>query len=239
MGSTIAVEGPSGSGKTTLVLELARITGGVSVPEAYDRLGRRVSLALRSHPTLLELEVRLLREERRRMRDAASLARRGSTVYLDTGFLGPVTYADGLARLDPRWDVRIPLARAFGRLLRPGDAVLPDRTVVLKAPERTLRRRAGMDPTGHPARLAARHRWVARKEHQLWKALARRLRPGRVVFVSAEGSPATIAARILRQLARDPLPPPTSLERGVVFEEVAARARAIVKRRGPSRRPSP
>ena len=238
-GSLIAIEGPSGAGKTTLVLELARVTGGLSIPEAYDRLGRRPSLAPRSRSALLKLEVQLLREERRRMADARSLARQGSTVYLDTGFLGPVTYADGLARIDPRWDVRAPLGRAFSRLMRPRAGVLPDRTVILEAPERTLRRRATLDPSGHPARLAGRHRRVARRERELWNALARRLLPGRVLFVSAQGAPATVAARILRRLARDRLPPPTSSERAAVFEEVEARARAIVKRRGPSRRPSP
>ncbi len=236
-GRLIALEGPSAVGKTRVAEALAARLGGRLVPEAFRRLTPPPSLRLTGRGPLLRLERRLLAEEMRRYREAERGRRRGDTVVLDTGFLGPLTYAIGLTQMDPRCDVTAPLLRELARRSRAGALRLPDLTVYLNAPRTELARRARSDPRGHPPALVRRHWAVARTEGTLWRALARRLPSGRVRFVRARGSPSRLAQRIASALARFPPPPPGPGELGPLLRALERSAPATVKSRGRSARP--
>jgi AAA domain len=232
------VEGPSGIGKTTVLARVAGRTGDPVVAEAYATLGPPRSLRVDSRRSVLRLEGRLLEAEATRARRVARAAAGGPRVWLDTGFLGPITYADGLAGLRRGPDVRAALARRAVRLWGRGGPPLPELVVYLVAPAPTVRRRAAREPTGHPARAIGRHLAVARVERAFWSELASGLAPGRVAFVSARGSPGAVAHRLLERVRATRVPPVTPQERRAVLDAVVRRARAIVKKGGPSRRPS-
>ncbi len=236
VGRVVAIEGPSGVGKSELARTLAPLLGARWLPEAFERLRPRPSLRVAGIAALLALERRLLAEETRRFRSADRLRRRGGTIVLDTGLLGPYTYARGLAHLDPARDVTGPIAVEVVRRWRTGALGLPDVTIYLDAPAATVVRRAREDPTGHPADLWHRHFAVARLERRFWRALARRLPPGRVRFLSARAPTVRLALQIARDLARNPPPPVGPEETRVVLEALLPASRVTVKSGGRSAR---
>ena len=211
-GWTLAVEGPSGAGKTTTSRALARALSAEWIPEAFERLRPRPDLRFSSAGSLARLEARLLGEERRRFAEAGRLRARGGRVVLDTGFLGPVTYAAGLARIDPalRPALRSIVRRAAG-WAEAGRLGLPDETVYLLAGREAIARRLARDPVGHPPQLGERHARVARWERRLWLGRFRRLYPERIIALRSDRATSSIVDRTAKRLsARLVRPPPTS-----------------------------
>ncbi len=197
----LALEGPSGSGKTTIARAAAERFGWTFLPEAYDRLRRRPSLAFRSDRALLAIERRLLAEERRRFAEARSLRARGRTVVADTGFLGPLTYSAGLvatgAASPGPWRA---LRTSIGPGRKRAPLGLPDLTVYLDLPRAARRARVARDPTGHPPSLARRHESIGEFERRFYREDYAVLLPGRLCFVPASGPPSAVADRILRSV---------------------------------------
>ncbi|HZY92934.1 MAG TPA: AAA family ATPase [Thermoplasmata archaeon] len=224
LGRIVAVEGPSSVGKTTLVRQFARDPEFLTIPEAHARLRPRPSLRPSSPAGLLRLERRLLAEEGRRYREAHAGAREGRSVILDTGFFGPITYSEGLARIPPRWDIRGALSTTLLRDWTRGRRRLPDVTIYLDAPTRRLRARALRDPRGHPRELLLRHLAVARLERKWWRAAAERLDPGRIVFLRGDRSPAQLARRLRVLLAQAPPGSPGAGETRRLLAFVRSRA---------------
>ena len=199
----IALGGPSASGKTATTRALSHRFGWVVVEEAYARLRPPPTLGFASQGKLVALELRLLEEETRRFREALSLAREGRPVVVDTPFLDPVGYTAGLyvlRRASPA-SLSAVLRRATS-LAREGALGLPDLTIRLAVPLASRRRRAAVDPTGHPRAFRARHEAVGAVETRLLEPWWRRSLPGRTRRVQATGTVASVAARIDR-LARD------------------------------------
>jgi AAA domain-containing protein len=189
-GPIIAVEGISGAGKSTLVRALARRASATGIAEAWVRLRPQPALESRSRAALRCLELRLLEEERARARLARTFSDTGGTVWLDTGFVGPVTYERSLAALSPsRWGVGQPL-------LPRGESTiyLPDLTVYLDPPPVELLRRALHSEDTHNQFLVARHLTVGLVEREFWLREFRAAFPGRLVQVRDPGS-ATLLAR--------------------------------------------
>ena len=213
-GLVIAVEGPSGAGKSSVTQRLAPLLGATRVAEAYDRLGRSVSLVFRGRDELADLERQLLREEGRRWTEARDLRALGASAVLDTATFGPLTYAWGYREgVDGAIDVVLELARTVRRMAGKGDWGLPDLTIYLDVPEGLARTRAKLDPRAHPSETAERHAAVGRWERVLYsRELPRRL-PGRFLSVSGEGTAGEVALAIQERLERfGPLPPATPEE---------------------------
>ena len=165
----VAIEGLSGAGKSRLLEELHDHTGWPVLEEAWRRLRPRPSLEFRSAEELLALELRLLRGEARRYRSALGYARRGAPVLCDTGFLGPVTYSAGLARLGlAPIGVARTLAEEASGLAHRGRWGLADLHLYLDTPTALARRRAARSATAHPAAWRERHLAVGRWERSLW-----------------------------------------------------------------------
>ena len=136
------------------------------VPEAFDQLRPRPSLFVEQPGRLEELELRLLRQESRRyMRAELSEA---ETVVLDTGFLGPLTYAAGLKHLGGYPDVLPRLIRETRSMLVSGRWGFADLTVYLDVSPRLQRLRAQRAKESHPESYAERHRRVGRWERRFW-----------------------------------------------------------------------
>ena len=239
----IAIEGPTGVGKSRLALALSeRIPGAIRLPEAYDRLSRPPSLEVPDREELLFVERRLFREELRRYRDARRARSEGRTVIADTGFLGPLTYSIGLARLDPARDVAAPMAAAMRRAAVLHTLGMPDLTLHLGAPASALRGRILGDPTGHPEPLATRHLRVGRTEAQLWNGPIARVLGARYRPVSARGPEDQVELRALERIDRSTVQPPLRPAEASELLEAVVDALGVpsvtVKKRG-RRAPTP
>jgi hypothetical protein len=193
----VALEGMSGIGKSRVARAL--VSAGTSVallPEAVDRIPSPPSLAVPDRRRLWAVERRLFHEEQHRYRRALELRGRGHLVVADTGFLGPLTYSVGLARIDRHRDVVAPLRAEYERATIDGRIGLADLTILLDASPATRRRRVARDPVGHPPELRRRHATVGRFEHRLWTGpLGAALGP-RFRRISAAGPVATVAERV-------------------------------------------
>ncbi|HYK93633.1 MAG TPA: AAA family ATPase [Thermoplasmata archaeon] len=235
-GPILAIEGPSAVGKTTLSRAVARALGGRVVPEAFRRLRPAPSLEPESTSALERLELQLLREEARRSRVAQYQARGGRPVVLDTGFLGPYTYTEGLAWTRPHLDARRAVLERTVKDLEAGRLVIPTLTVYLDAPLRTRRQRARADPGGHPVRLRRRHERVSAFERRFWREVQRSVAPERVRFVRAAGRIGPTAQRICDRVGGLAPYPPTAAETRRWLRFLRSRRRVIVKKGSPSGR---
>lgn len=198
----MAFEGASGVGKTRLLRELlARHPGAVGLEEAYATLRPPPPLDVPDRPELGRVERALLRAELARWRRATALRRDGRLVLADTGFLGPLTYAIGLAARDPARDVVAELAAGYRRAIAAGRLGCPDLTVLLVAPGREIARRAATDPPGHPVGLRARHASVGRIERGLWSSVLAPPLGTRFRRLAAGGGPDAVARRAEATLA--------------------------------------
>lgn len=205
-GRMIAVEGPSGVGKSTTSRALARALGAPRIAEAIDRLAPPPSLVFRGAEALSDLEVTLLQEERRRFRDAETIGRTGIPVVLDTGFLGPVSYAAGLVGFDPTLRPALErTAREARRLVRSGRLGLPDVTVYLDLAAGQVARQIAGDLRRHPRALRERHARVAAWERRLWLERFRAIAPDRLLVVRGGRPLSHLLGRLGRRLA-GPLP---------------------------------
>jgi hypothetical protein len=217
-GRIIAVDGASGAGKTTAVEAVARTTGWTLLPEGYRRLVPPPSLEFSSPRELVILETRLLREEARRYSEARAWARGGGTVIADTGFLGPLTYADGLVSLGaaPR-TVLAPLVAFARRLEARGSWGVADVYLYLETPVSVRTARIRRDPVGHPVELVRRHREVGNFERRFYRERFARLFGPRFRAVSGAGSRTVVARRVARAARGGPvLPPPEGLAQAVL-----------------------
>jgi AAA domain-containing protein len=195
----IAVEGASGAGKSTIVARTAAEFDWVPLAEAYDRIHPTPDLRFSSQRELLELEGTLLEEEARRFRAARALQARGRTVIADTGFLGPLTYTWGLARLGLASSAVLePLVTRARRWAERGRWGLPDGTAYLVLPAAVRRGRASRDPVRHPPDLQERHEAVGREERRFYRALLPGVLPGRVREVRS-GAPLDEVVRNLQR----------------------------------------
>ena len=95
----VSIDGPSATGKSTVVGTAAATLGWVPLAEAFDRLDPTPDLRFRSDRELAELERALLEEDGRRWTLAREIRGRRLTVVTDTGFLGALTYTEGLVVL--------------------------------------------------------------------------------------------------------------------------------------------
>lgn len=196
-GLVVALEGPSGVGKSTVAARAAGRFGWALLAEAYDRLDRRPRLDFHGESELLVLEHELLREEARRFRDAVFLARRGTLVLADTGFLGPVSYTAGLVATG-----RCSLAtyrRLVGRArryARSGRLGLPDLSVFLDVPRGVRDARLRRDALRHPAALRGRHREVARFESEVLRPWWAARLGSRVRVLRSDSRPDDLASRL-------------------------------------------
>ncbi|MGD0718208.1 MAG: hypothetical protein ABSA15_01305 [Thermoplasmata archaeon] len=207
-GGIVAVEGPSASGKSAASWAAGVLSGGATIPEAYVRLGRRVSLRYRSSADLVRIERHLFREDVRRWQQATQLRRRGRYVYLDTGILGTITYTWGLVRLRRAPERSLAaLLTSFERAARDRRVGLPDRTAYIDTPGLVRRRRAMGDPEGHPEGLRALHDRVGALERELWLDRWKVLWGERLVRVDGRASVSQIAHR-LHRLGSLPAPEP-------------------------------
>ncbi len=214
----MALEGVSGSGKTTVTRACASRFGWVRLPEAYERLQPVPNLVYRSEPELLRLEHTLLEEDARRWRSARTIARHGSTVVADTGFLGPVTYTAGL----------VELGRAAARTLRAvvdrveqlereGSWGLPDLVVYLLCPPALRHVRARADPVGHPPALQLRHEKVGAFEERFYRRTLGPLLGERFVVVRSDRSLERVVEEVRRAVASArEVPDPDPLGRAVL-----------------------
>ena len=227
-GRVVAVEGASASGKSTAVLAVAERLGARVVPEAFRRLRPSPSLEYAREAELLELERTLLEEDGRRFAESLALARSGALVLADTGFLGPITYAVGLVELATASGrtVRALLERAR-QLSAEGRWGLPDGTVYLRTAPHLQYARARADPTGHPARLVARHFAVGEIERRLYEDRIGPLFGDRYREVSGDGGHDRVArdlASAVRAVASGTARSPTPERVFTVLERSAAAA---------------
>lgn len=207
-GVILALEGPSGVGKSTIATVLARRLRAHRIAEAYRRLRPPGRLVFRSARELERIERRLLREERARWSEAQRARRRGETVVLDTGPIGPYTYLLGLAAEGEAPTALVErIGRTIDRSFRAGTLGWPDVVVWLRAADRLVRRRNARARRTHPRALERRHAAVARWEARFWRTAASALGLCFAV-VRATGPPDAVAERVervaLRLLARRP-----------------------------------
>jgi hypothetical protein len=202
-GRVIAVDGASAAGKSRAVTTVARSMGWSVLAEGYRRLSPAPALRFASSRELLALEQRLLGEEAHRFSEARAQTRDGITVIADTGFLGPLTYTDGLVALGvaPRSVLRSLLVHAR-RLEHRGAWGLADAYVFVDTPASVRDARTRADPRGHPAEFARRHREVGDLERRFYRERFAPLLGSRFRSVSGVGAPAVVARRVARA-ARD------------------------------------
>jgi hypothetical protein len=201
----IALEGPSGVGKTTLLRGLVRESGRGGLAEAYDSVGHPPSLEYRSPEELRGIELELVRLDLARFAEATRLRRSGELLYLDTGFLGPLTYSLGIAKtMGIRWDVSSDVIGIVSERLSRGAWGIPDLTLYLDADPVVVASRASGSPETHPPRLAARHAVVGAWERRCWKETISAAAPDRVAVVPADGSIPAVVRRILETVRRSP-----------------------------------
>jgi thymidylate kinase len=199
----VALVGPSGSGKSTLTAAVARRLGWAPIDEAYYRLRPRPSLRIVPEEALLALERRLLDEESRRFREAQTLARGGTTVVADTGFLDPVSYTAGLYVLGRASAATLRAVVLHAHTLSAKSLLgLPDLTVRLSAPAATRRARAAGDPARHPRAYRERHESVGRIETSLLVPWLRGAVPGRMRVVRAGAPVEAVAERVRTAVSR-------------------------------------
>ncbi len=206
----VSIDGPSATGKSSTVATAAARFGWVPLAEAFDRLEPTPDLRFRSDRELAALERSLLEEDGRRWSLAREIRRRRLTVVTDTGFLGPLTYTEGLVArgLASPAVLRALVARAR-TLARRGAWGLPDGIVYLASSRATRRSRAVAGRRGHPADLEPRHESVGRWEARFYRDRLPVAFPGRVVRVDAEAPVATVARGIARAVGPlRPLPRP-------------------------------
>ncbi|MGI0052887.1 MAG: hypothetical protein ACREC5_06695 [Thermoplasmata archaeon] len=192
----------------------------------------RPSLCFEGPGELLRLEATLLREEFRRYALALRLARSGREVLLDTGFLGPLTYSSGLARLDHRL-ARVPgeIGRRMLRALGKGALGLADLTVYLDVPPPRARLRARRAARTHPAGLRARHADVGRSEREFWLERYRAMAPGGTLVLDGRQPIRALLAELDRRV-----PSKGASARRVVPPRARPRVRAPTR---PARRSGP
>jgi hypothetical protein len=206
-GWLVAVEGPSAAGKSRAVATAARSLGLPSIPEAFDRLKPRPSLGWTGDAQGLRLERRLFAEDVRRFQEGRRQADAGATVLADTGFLGPLTYTFGLVRVGLAAPSVLTRLLRLARTFRPGEVWgLPDAILYIQTPDSERRRRAALDPIGHPSDLQARHQSVAREEQRFYRRhVAPEFGP-RFRSVVGYGGVEGVAARIEGALPRTRAP---------------------------------
>jgi thymidylate kinase len=195
-GLVVAVEGLSGAGKTRLLTEWAARTGAPLLLEAWQRLRPRPSLAYSDRSDLLQLELRLLREDLRRYEEARRGAEEHPLVLCDTDFLGTLNYVVGLGRLDPTVDaLQQPIARKLSRELHAGRWGLADRYLYLDVPPALAMRRSARNARAHPERWRARHLAVGLYERSFWLEEFPPLAPDRLMVLDGrERVPRLIAS---------------------------------------------
>jgi hypothetical protein len=204
-GQVIALEGISGSGKSTVAPRLGRALDAEVLPEAYERLRPRPSLAFANERALVRLEERLLEEDAARYREADQIAGGGGSVVVDTGFLGALTYPRALGTLE------LASASAFRTLLRSARSLkerylwgAPDRVLWLDTSASSRHRRIRSDPAGHPAALADRHERVGREERRIYFGPLRPVLGPRLTAIDADGVPDGVARRAAAAIAAGP-----------------------------------
>lgn len=201
----VAIEGASGAGKSTLARLLAHRLDALWLPEAYVRLRPRPSLTYADRDELASLEQRLARDEGRRYRYARARTRAGRRVIADTGFLGPLSYAYGLARsVDPALNVVPEVARTFRALLRRRSWGLPDLVLYLDVPPAVQARRSASAARTHPSQFRRRHRVVGKVERVLWTRAIPPVVPGLVRIVDGRGTVETVLDRLVTAISRPP-----------------------------------
>lgn len=222
-GRLIAIEGGSAAGKTTLVHAAARTLGWQSLGEAFDRLDPTPSLEYGSPREFLLLEGVLLAEEVRRYREARRGCAGGRTVLADTGFLGPLTYTQGLVELGR---VSASIGRAVERstrsLLRNRAIGLPDLTVYLHTTPSERARRARTGARRHPAALVPRHEAVGEIERRYFEEVFPAALPDRFRTLRGRAGPASLVQR-LRTLIEEADPSPASRADGLVLASLLHR----------------
>jgi predicted kinase len=241
----IALEGASGTGKSRAARELAdQLPNALLLAEAYERLRPTPKLDAPTRPELLALERRLLREELHRWREAVEARDAGRSVVADTGFLGPVSYAWGLAQLDPSRNVAPRLRTAALRAVRNRALGMPDLTVWLGSSATTRARRTARDPSGHPASWRARHEAVGQREMWLWRERWAPLLGRRFRVLPSGGPSGLLVGRLTRWMANEGTPGPLShAAAGALLRQALGAVpgpKARVKngaRRGPNPRP--
>jgi len=220
-GRLIAVEGRSAAGKTTLVRAAASDLGWHPLPEALDRLDPPPSLEFASPRELLSLERTLLAEETHRYREARAICAQGRTVLADTGFLGPLTYTQGLVEIGRAPEsVGRAVERSVRSLVRRGRLGLPDLTVYLETTARERRRHARSDPGRHPEAIAPRHEAVGAVEQRFFEELFPNALPDRFRTMFARSGPPG-PVRTLRALVAEADPAPASRAEGLALLSLA------------------
>jgi thymidylate kinase len=204
-GQVLALEGISGSGKSTVAPRLARALDAEFLPEAYDRLRPRPSLAFRTERGLLRLEQRLLEEDAARYREADQVAGGGGSVVVDTGFFGPLTYARALAHLGlASGDTAGTLLRSARSLSEQYRWGAPDRILWLDTTPSTRRAHVRSDPAGHPADLTERHERVGQEERRIYLEVLRATLGARLTVLDANGPVDRVVRRAEAAVAAGP-----------------------------------
>jgi len=88
------------------------------------------------------------------------------------------------------------------RLAEEGRWGLPDAFVYLRTAPAERRRRAARDPEGHPASLQRRHQTVGETEIEFYRTAVAPSFGARFRFVSGDGAPPRVAARVQRAVGR-------------------------------------
>lgn len=149
----------------------------------------------------------LLLEDARRFREARAAAANGSTVVLDTDFVGTLSYVWGLAcAVDPKWNVLPALAATAREMHQRGAWGLADRYYYLDVtPEAAVRRAKGAR-SRHPVDWASRHAAVGAAERAFWLGSRIPEFSDRVVRVDANSSVERVVAAISRAATKTPQP---------------------------------
>jgi hypothetical protein len=230
----VAIEGVSGSGKSTVSTAVARDLGFRRIPEAFERIRPEPSLRFSTTEGLRRIERRLVEEETHRFALARGIRSSGSSVVLDTGFVGPLTYVWGLRSLSGYPDVVAPVRRELEEAARAGRWGLPDVSVFLDVPVAERRRRIARARSTHPADLEERHRAVGAFERTLWTRRFPHLLPGWILRVDARPPVKEVVERIGYELRRLParVPPGPDDARRLLGSFRAAPRRPARRRSG-------